>query len=143
VQAAQDYARQGVEGYGETLRPGLMREIGTALGGLNSIGALRSGGPTQALSDISTDYTAQIGSYAKMAAGEATNTGLEASRMREQRRQYEDEARRRRRAGLFGAIGTALGAGIGFALGGPPGAVAGAKAGGSFGSGPADVPGQS
>lgn len=135
VQRAQDLAKQGVEGYGETLRVPLMREIGTALGGLNSIGALRSGGTTQALGDISQNYTAQIGSYAKMAAGEATNAGLEANRQREQRRQFDAENRRRSRASLFGAIGTALGAGIGFFAGaGPAGAVAGAKAGRAVGS---------
>ena len=138
VERAQEMARTGVEGYGETLRPHLLREIGTALGGLNSIGALRSGGTTVALGDISQNYSDTIGSYAKQAQGDAMASGFEATRLRQADRAQrfaEDEAKRRRRAGLFGAIGTALGAGIGFVLGGPPGAAAGAGVGGRAFSG--------
>lgn len=114
VKRAQDLGREGVEGYGETLRPGLEREIGTALGGLNSIGALRSGGSTVALNDITTNYAQQIGAYAKQAAGEATGYGLQAGQLRLQKRQMDDQ----RRGGLLKAIGSVLGAGIGFATGG-------------------------
>lgn len=129
VSRAQDLAREGVMGYGESLRPGLEREIGNALGGLNEIGALRSGGSTVALRDISTDYAQQVGAYAKMAAGEAVGHGLEAGRIRLQR----DEANRKRKSGLLSAIGSVLGAGIGFIAGGPGGAVAGAKIGSGLG----------
>lgn len=129
VPRAQQLASEGVKGYGETLQPYLMRQIGTALGGLNSIGALRSGGATQAVRDISTDYTNQIGSYAKQAAGEALSAGQQATELRYRR----DEARANRRASLFSAIGGVLGAGIGFIAGGPAGAVAGAKVGSKVG----------
>ena len=130
VGQAQDFLREGVEGYGEQLRPHLMREIGTALGGLNEIGALRSGGTTVALNDITTNYAQQIGAYAKQASGQALGYGLEAGRIRNER----EEARRKRKGGLLKAIGGVLGAGIGFIAGGPAGAVAGAKIGSGAGA---------
>lgn len=127
TQQAMDFAKQGVEGYGETLRPNLLRDIGTTLGGLNEIGALRSGAVPVELENISERYGAQVGAYGKMAASEAVRTGLEANRLRFER----EEARRRRKGGLLRAIGTVLGAGIGFLASGgnPAGAVAGAGVG--------------
>lgn len=122
VKRAQDLARTGVEGYGETLRPGLEREIGNALGGLNEIGALRSGGANVALRDISTNYAQQVGAFAKQAAGESIGYGLEAKRLRLAKKQFEAS----QRSGLLKSIGSVLGAGVGFALGGPAGAAAGA-----------------
>jgi hypothetical protein len=47
----------------------------------------------------------------------------------------EENAKRSRKKGIFGAIGTGLGAIGGFALGGPAGAAAGARIGGSMGGG--------
>jgi len=128
VPEAQDLAREGVIGYGETLQPQILKDIGTALGGLNSIGALRSGGSTVALNDITTKYAGMVGAYAKQAAGEATQAGLEARRLK----LAESQARAARKAGLLKAIGSVLGAGIGFAASGgnPAVAVAGARAGG-------------
>ena len=131
VGRAQDLAREGVIGYGESLRPGLEREIGNALGGLNEIGALRSGGANVALTDISTNYAQQVGAYAKQAAGEATGYGLEAQKIRLER----DRQKQARKAGLLKAIGGVLGAGIGFLVGGPAGAVAGAGVGSGAGGG--------
>lgn len=131
VERAQDLAMRGVEGYGAALRPHLLREIGTALGGLNSIGALRSGGTTVALRDIGEDYTQRIGEFAKQASGQAVGFGLEASRMRSDREMAEQDRRERRQSGFLRAIGGVLGAGIGFAVGGPVGAAAGAKIGSS------------
>jgi len=128
VPQAQEFAMQGVEGYGEALRPHLLREIGTALGGLNEIGALRSGGANVALSDISTNYAQQIGAFAKQASGQALGYGLEAGRLRFER----EQARAKKKAGLLKAIGSVLGAGIGFFASGmnPAGAAAGATIGG-------------
>lgn len=138
VKRAQNLGREGVLGYGEALRPGLEREIGNALGGLNSIGALRSGGTTVALGDITTNYAQQIGAYAKQAAGEATGYGLQARQLRDQERRYQDS----RRGGLFRAIGSVLGAGVGFLTGGPAGAAAGASVGNRVASsGGYNVPG--
>jgi hypothetical protein len=120
VERVQDLSREGVEGYGEQLRPHLLREIGTALGGLNEIGALRSGGTTVALNDITTNYAQQIGAFAKQATRENIGLGLDTARLQHERSQ----AKRQRKAGLLKAIGGVLGAGIGFLVGGPPGAVA-------------------
>ena len=125
VPRAQELASQGVEGFGEQLRPGLEREIGNALGGLNSIGALRSGGTTVALSDITTNYAQQVGAYAKQAAGEAIGYGLKARQIRD----AWSEQQRARKGGLLKAIGAFLGAGVGFVAGGPAGAAVGMQAG--------------
>lgn len=125
VDAAMGYAREGVEGFGETLRPQLLQDIGTTLGGLNEIGALRSGAVETELGNIGERYGAQVGAYGKMAASEAVRTGLEANRLRFER----EESRRRRKGGLLKAIGTVLGAGVGFVASGgnPAGAIAGAS----------------
>lgn len=128
VKPAQDAAREGVVGYGEAALPALRREIGNALGGLNSIGALRSGGADVALNDIAVSYADQIGAYAKQAAGEATGYGLQARQLKDAENRYRDS----KKASLFKAIGGVLGAGIGFAVGGPAGAAVGSKAGTQF-----------
>lgn len=133
VDEAQNLARESVQGFGEQLRPGLEREIGNALGGLNEIGALRSGGANVALRDISTNYAQQVGAFAKQATGDVIGAGLEARRLRDEEKRYQNS----RRGGIFRAIGSVLGAGAGFLIGGPGGAVAGASAGGSVaGTGP-------
>lgn len=121
-----------VKGYGELLKPELMQQIGTALGGLNGIGALRSGASVQALGDIGTAFTDRVASYAATTAAQGAQLGLDT------RRQVnaEREATARKRAALLGSIGSVLGAGIGFIAGGPAGAAAGAKAGGSLGGAP-------
>jgi hypothetical protein len=125
VGTAQGYLERGVQGYGESLRPQLLQDVGSTLGGLNAIGGLRSGGVPVALGDISGKYGAQIGAYAKQASAEGVQAGLEAHRQRFE----EAEAKRRRKAALLGAIGSVLGAGIGFAAGGPLGAGIGSKLG--------------
>lgn len=134
VPEAQDLLRESVQGYGEQLQPQVLKDVGSALGGLNDIGALRSGGAKVALQDISSKYGAMVGAYAKQATGEGLTAGLEARKQKF----AENEAKARRKAGLLKAIGSVLGAGIGFIAAGPPGAAAGANLGGhvgDFGSG--------
>ena len=128
VPQAQAYLRESVSGFGEQLRPGLLREIGNTLGSLNEIGALRSGAVPVHLGEISERYGQQVGAYAKQATQYGLGAGLEAGRMRFER----EEARRRRKAGLLKSIGSVLGAGIGFFASGmnPAGAAAGATIGG-------------
>lgn len=126
VPEAQNYLREGVEGFGEQLRPHILKDIGDTLGGLNSIGGLRSGGTEVALGDITEKYAAQVGAFAKEATAGGLSAGLEARRQRFR----EDQAKQARKAGLMKAIGSVLGAGIGFLAAGPPGAVAGAGVGG-------------
>lgn len=123
VPQAMDFAREGVNAFGEQLRPGLEKQIGDALGGLNSIGALRSGGTNVALNDITTNYANQVGTYAKQAASDAIGYGLQARQLRD----AWSEQQAAKHGGLLKAIGSVLGAGVGFLVGGPGGAAAGAN----------------
>ena len=132
VSRAQDLTREGVVANAELLRPELLQQIGDTLGGLNSIGALRSGGTKVALDDVSRDFTDRIGNIASRATLGALDTGLGATSLRlrdEERRQQVKEARKQRKAGLFNSIAGVIGAGAGFAIAGPPGAAAGAGVG--------------
>lgn len=115
IQHAQQLAEQGVRGYGHAAEPTLRRSIGNALGGLNAMGALRSGGTVKALSDIATDYGSQIGAFADQATLGAMNTGLGANqaRLNWQREQFEEDESRRN--AVLRTIGGVLGAGLGFA----------------------------
>ncbi len=138
VERTQDLTREGVKASGELLRPEILGAIGDTIGGLNSIGALRSGGTKVALDDLSRNFTDRIGLIASRATLGAVGHGLQAGGLRlEDRRQnfQEEEARRRRKSGLLSAIGSVVGAGVGFAIGGPPGAAAGAALAGSGGGG--------
>ena len=128
VSRTQDLTREGVVANAELLRPELLARIGDTLGGLNSIGALRSGGTKVALDEVSRDFTDRIGSIASQATLGAIDSGLNATSLRlrdEERRQQSKEARKRRKAGLLSSIGSVVGAGRGFAVAGPPGAAAG------------------
>lgn len=133
VKTAQGLAQQGVTGYGNALQPQLKRTIGSAIGGLNAIGGLRSGGAPQALNDIATDYGNQIGAFADQATLGAMNTGLGANEQRRQNQQFQfqqDQYRRAQQGSLLRTIGGTLGAGIGFLTGGASTAI-GAAAGGT------------
>jgi hypothetical protein len=134
VDEAQRRVREGVAANAELLRPELLGRIGDTLGGLNEIGALRSGGTKVALDDINRQVTDRIGAISRSATLDAVGSGLQAGGLRaEDRRQSfeEDEAKRRRKSALLGAIGKVVGAGVGFAVAGPLGGAAGAKAGGA------------
>ena len=131
VERAQDLTREGVIASGELLRPEILGRIGDTLGGLNAIGALRSGGTRVALGEINREFTDRFGLIASRATLGAIDSGLSAGRLRLQNQELRDK----RRSALLGAIGSVVGAGIGFAVGGPPGAVAGAKLGGSVSGG--------
>ncbi len=117
VSRAQDFTREGVIASGELLRPELLTQIGDTLGGLNSIGALRSSGTKVALEGISRDFTDRIGNIASRATLGALDTGVSAGGLRLQNRGLnfqEEEAKRRRKSALLSAIGSVVGAGIGF-----------------------------
>ncbi len=127
---AQDLSRESVTAFGESIRPQFLRDIGDTLGGLNSIGALRSGGTKVALDELSSTFADRIGIAARQATGDALGFGLQASRLRFDR----EEAKKRRKASLLSSIGSVVGAGIGFLAGGPPGAAAGGAVGGAAGN---------
>lgn len=112
----QDLYRESVEGYGNIAGADLRREIGTTLGGLNSIGALRSGAVPTELGEISERYANRIGDYASMATGEAVGAAQRGHAL--QRGDFEsdrdvfldeEERKRRRSGGLLRAIGQGLG----------------------------------
>ena len=130
VSRTQDLTREGVIASGELLRPEILGRIGDTLGGLNSIGALRSGGTRVALGELNRELTDRFGLIASRATLGAIDSGIGAGGLRLEDRRLrfqQDEARRRRRSSLLGSIGNIVGAGIGFAVGGVPGAVAGAQ----------------
>ncbi len=125
VQRAQDFTREGVIASGELLRPELLERIGDTLGGLNEIGALRSGGTKVALEGINREFTDRFGRIASRATLGALNTGISAGGLRLGSRGLdieEEESERRRKAALYAAIGSVVGAGLGFSPSGPPGA---------------------
>lgn len=62
----QREAREGVKGYGRMLGKDLQREIGTMLGGLNGIGALRSGAVQANARDLMDAFGRRVGDYASM-----------------------------------------------------------------------------
>lgn len=124
VERGGEFAERSVIGYGERLRPDILRDIGTTIGDINAAGGLRSGAVSAHLGDISEKYGAMVGAYGKEATLAGGSLG---ARVREQRF-AEDEARRRRKRGIFKALGGVLGAGVG-ALAGGIGAAAGAKIG--------------
>jgi hypothetical protein len=105
VDQAQQAAQKGVEGFGQVAQRPLTRQIGTMLGGLNSIGALRSGAVPVAAQDIAETYGNQVGGYAKMAAGESLGAGLAANEQDLLRQQLDQQ----RKSSLLGAIGQGLG----------------------------------
>ena len=129
----QNFAREGVQGYGDIAGQDFRKNVGEMLGNLNSIGALRSGGVTSGLNDLTTNYGRQIGDYAKMATQAAIGQGQEqAQRERELAYRQAAEARARRQSTL-GTIGKIVG-GVGGLL--PGGSLIGKAAkvlGGVFG----------
>ncbi len=119
VPRAQELTREGIIASAELLRPELLEQIGTTLGGLQGIGALRSGQANVQLEKISRGFTRDIGAIASQATIGAVGAGLQARQIRGQER----EARKQRKAALFGQIAGVIGAGVGFATGGAPEAV--------------------
>lgn len=122
AQGGINQLNSAVQGYGEIMRPELMQTIGSALGGLNQIGALRSGATTTALNDITTNYADRFAAYATQTAGQGAQLGLG----QYDREMAERERKRQERASLLRTLGSALGAGIGF-IAQPIGAAIGKK----------------
>jgi hypothetical protein len=136
--AAEGYLAKEMEAYAGAQAPALA-------GALQSTreGAIRRGITG---GDLGTSYEGDIlSAYQKNIAHETGSRALDiydSSRNRyldllSGQRDYETaeaERKRRKRGGLFGALGAVAGGIGGFFLGGPQGAYAGAKAGGSLGT---------
>jgi len=129
AQKGVDMYGQAVSHYGDLIRPEFLQTIGTALGGLNGIGALRSGASTVALNDIGTQYTDRIAEFAATQASQGAELGLKAYDYHQQ----DLERKRQAHASFLRTLGSVLGAGVGFIAGGPVGAGVGSQAGGSVG----------
>lgn len=117
VSEAQQYAEQGVQAYGDLIRPELMGQIGDTLGGLNSIGALRSGGTQVALNDLTQTYADRIGTFAQGASLNAIGAGLQAYGAPEQRKAVTEQTKSTklaRRGDVLRGLGQVLGTGIGY-----------------------------
>lgn len=109
----QDALKQGVEGYGNSLMPAFRQEVGTMLGNLNSIGALRSGASATEMQNIMGAYGSQIGNYAKMASEHGADLGFQTVGMEREYRDRAAERKAQRKSSMLGGIGSLLGAGIG------------------------------
>lgn len=125
-------------GYANLAGRRLNRELGTMLGDLNSIGALRSGAVQAGVNLASQRFGETVGDYSNTLAVQGAQMAQEEYDRNTERafreRQYNDARRASRRRGLGRALGTLGGGVIGFMAGGPAGAMAGAKVGqGVFG----------
>lgn len=122
----QDMAREGVQGYGNMIGADLQKSIGTMLGGMNSIGALRSGAVPVAAGDIMGQYGREVGNYASMATRDAIGMGQEQASLESERDYRARSDRRARKGGLFGTLGKLAGGVAGSVLG-PVGAAIGSR----------------
>jgi hypothetical protein len=75
----QDFAREGVQGYGQMLGEDFRKDVGNTLGNLNKMGALRSGAVEAGMGDLMSNYGRQVGAYSQMATRDAMGLGLQAS----------------------------------------------------------------
>jgi hypothetical protein len=60
-----------VNAYGDMVGQDFKRSVGSMLGDLNGIGALRSGAVTSGMNDLTTNYGRQVGNYAAQTATDA------------------------------------------------------------------------
>lgn len=124
----QGFAREGVEGYGTMLGEDFSKSVGSMLGDLNSIGALRSGGVVSGMNDLTTNYARQVGNVAKTATLDAVGMGQSEYDANVERKYRADAEKRARRGGFLRGVGTLLGGAAGTILG-PAGTAIGAKLG--------------
>lgn len=77
IQTMQDLAAKGVQGYGDMLGVDFRKDVGNLLGGLNRIGAIRSGAVQAGVGDLMDTYGRRVGDYASMATRDAMGLGLQ------------------------------------------------------------------
>jgi hypothetical protein len=73
-----DAMKGAVQGYSDIASQNFQKDVGNTLGGLNSIGALRSGAVQSNLRDLATTYGRQTGDYAAQTAGQAASLAASA-----------------------------------------------------------------
>lgn len=101
----QDMASESVRGYGSMLGRDFQKQVGVMLGGLNDIGALRSGRVQSELGDLSDQYGRSVGEYASMATRDAMGMGQTEYDRDVERKYREDADRRARKSSKWGALG--------------------------------------
>lgn len=124
----QGYAREGVNAIGQQLSGDFSRSVGSMMGNLNGIGALRSGQAVTGTQDIMREYGDRVGQAASQATMGAIGMGQEQASLAEERHYRSQADKRGRKAGFAGAVGGVLGAGLG-SIGGPIGSAIGGKIG--------------
>jgi hypothetical protein len=107
----QDWAREGVQGFGNQVGRQLQREIGAFLGNLNGMGALRSGGVQAGMRDIMSGYGETVGNFAQQATLGAIGMGQEEKDRESERKFRGKQLDAQKRASRNAAIGSLLGAG--------------------------------
>jgi hypothetical protein len=109
----QNAAREGVNAIGQGLAFDFRRELGSYLGGLNSIGGIRSGAVESGADDIMRTYADRVGSAASQATLGAIGYGADATRFELQAGEAAAERKQANKSSMMSGIGSLLGAGIG------------------------------
>lgn len=109
----QNLAKQGVEAMGQQSAFDFRKELGQYLGGLNSIGALRSGAVLTGANDIMDTYSRNFANAASQATLGAMGYGQQ--RVAEQLDSQTQAANRKQanKSSVMSGVGTLLGAGLG------------------------------
>jgi hypothetical protein len=119
--AFRNAMQEAVGGYGAMAGEDFQRRVGEFLGGMNEIGALRSGGVQAGVDQFGREFGRQIGHYSSMASRDALGMAQQEHDSDVERafreRQYQDAKRASKRRGIGKLLGGALK--IGGALGIP------------------------
>lgn len=112
AQRFKSFNEDAIRGYGALAGEDFAKQVGSTLGGLNQVGALRSGAVSSELGNLTDRYARTIGQYALQAAPQSMEQALG---FQTGVKQFEDEAARSRKAGFLSTVGGLLGKGIGVA----------------------------
>jgi hypothetical protein len=112
--------QDSVNAYGDIAGQNFKTQIGTMLGNLNGIGALRSGGVQAGINQAMQTYGQQIGDYARMTSGQAMSDAITENNNDIERQFRAQQYADAKNAANKSAIGKLLG-GAGKAIGLIPG----------------------
>ncbi len=101
VGALQSLQKESVQAIGAQLAPQFRRQVARLLGGLQSIGALRSGAATAGISRASAQFGEALSTGLAAKVGDQFGTALGLEQLAEQRAARKASEKR----GLFGSIG--------------------------------------
>lgn len=109
----QNAAKEGVNAIGQGLAFDFRRELGSYLGGLNSIGALRSGAVESGANDIMRTYADRVGAAASTATLGAIGYGAQGVDSELQRQQAAADRKQANKSSIWGGLGSLAGAAVG------------------------------